>query len=728
MCSHTKLFSSVIAGLLVAIILATEVDCAEQTTLRVQVRDASYDGKEYWIGVFRAPIEPESEPLNWHLAETDEFSLKLRHGGTYVLAVLQRGSVPIQETIALTSKELVIEIEFRAGQTLSGFVVSEDELPISNVAIDIQHASGLREFQLPDASINKWTSDENGGYEITGLQSGEYELTITPRANFPTSKQFLEIKKSSPLVQTRHLRVPHAYFVTGIVVNTLGEEIENATVIASESARVSLQQPLELFASTNERGAFAIGPFLKGRPIQLLAEYEDHGFSYGNLVNAGQKNLTLIVHESIRLLGRVVDADTSEPLDEFIVQTVAETGLVSSSEISYRTNTFEYRGVDGSIDFKTHWLTHQVTISASGYSQQTVQLSTELDTVQDLGVISLKKSKDVVFRLVNATTGNPIGHAKVDLTIHTRIDGSDNAEPSWAQTETSEDGQFAIVDLPRENLDIEVSTPNYHICRVSLIDSDENVEVKCTPKPTTIRGVVQRDDGLPLQGQVQVDFATLEGNALQQIAVDESGVFEICTDRGQFRLQAYSIEDGVSSAREVEVGNTLLDEITLTIGPGGSITGVVRGLEFAETVDLSLVDSKKTQPLRSKDDIGNGPFSIRGLSSGNYVVEALSSMGRGITLDIEVEKNEVESLIDLDFSGTSTLHGKLTVDGTPIARSRVVVRSRSKSGVTNRATTQDDGAYEIHGLHDGEYVITNNGQEFSVLVSGDTHFDVRVVR
>ena len=329
---------------------------------------------------------------------------------------------------------------------------------------------------------------------------------------------------------------------------------------------------------------------------------------------------------------------------------------------------------------------------------------------------------------MNATTGNPIGHAKVDLTIHTRIDGSDNAEPSWAQTETSEDGQFAIVDLPRENLDIEVSTPNYHICRVSLIDSDENVEVKCTPKPTTIRGVVQRDDGLPLQGQVQVDFATLEGNALQQIAVDESGVFEICTDRGQFRLQAYSIEDGVSSAREVEVGDTLLDEITLTIGPGGSITGVVRGLVFAETVDLSLVDSKKTQPLRSKDDIGNGPFSIRGLSSGNYVVEALSSMGRGITLDIEVEKNEVESLIDLDFSGTSKLHGKLTVDGTPIARSRVVVRSRSKSGITNRATTQDDGAYEIHGLHDGEYVITNNGQEFSVLVSGDTHFDVRVVR
>ena len=691
-------------------------------TITVEVATDGYDGHGYWIGTFNHPLTAESKPKNWQLNEDTLTTLQVGDQANLVLVAVQKSSLPIFKRIRPSSKGLSVEFQFQKGKSLQGEVLSADGFPIKDAVIFVNNKEGLQPHQYPDESIAIWRSDHSGKYLISGLQTGTYELQITPRIGLPKESQQLSIDEEEPEVTEKKLLLQRYYFISGEVVDEEENLVVDGEVIATEwvEGLTSIQ------TSTDEKGLFRIGPFLKDKSIWVEAQVPDHSFSEVQKVLAGQANLRLTLRKLHVLTGRVIERETGHLVKEFTVSALSDLDSTSSARWEYE---YIFDGSMGKFSVEVDWRITRVIVEAPGFDFRFIPISLTNGIVHDLGTIELDRGREVTGTVVDATTGNPIAGAEVR---YTQWDDPDELRAFYTYqhsepTTSNASGEFTLSQLPKEEVTIEVWAKGYFRSETLLSEGQESFRVELWEiSHPTILGKVMSNEGIPLKAGLWLyDVDSKRTNAL---STNSDGTFEIFTNDGKYELRAGISKHGDSNTETIVVDNQIpVVDVLLTIyTSGSSISGTVSGLAETESVFLRVYDTHG-ESVRRTYLHGNKSYSFEGIIAGEYRVEGKTSMNRKISKEVSIKGNNSSVIVDLAFDGTSNLSGVVTVGGKPVGNVRVWAHPKTEGLIGGEAKSEEDGSYLIENLEDGEYDIqTNRGLSFTVEITSDTFFDIEV--
>lgn len=691
-------------------------------TISVEVAAEGYDGGGYWIGLFNHPITAESSPMLWQQSESVETTLQINDQEDVVLVALQKGSVPLYQRIEPSSDEKLLTLQFQKGRTLKGEVLSTDGFQIADAIISVHHLNGLRPQQYPDKFTANWQSDQHGVFSITGLETGIYEIRITPRIGLPEELQELIIEEEEPEIKVENLQLQNAYFISGEVVDEENESIDGADVIATEwnEGLSSIQ------TSTNKMGSFCIGPFVKDMSIWVEARVSDTAFSEVQKVVSGRADLKLTLRKLLNLKGTVVERETGNLVEQFTISALSGLG---KERLVWWTNKYTFDGSKGHFSVDVDWRINHVIVNAPGFDFRFIPISLTNDKVHDLGVIELDQGRVVKGVVVDADTSSPIKGAEVQ---YTQWDHQDEIRAFYTvrhheSTTTNALGEFTLSDLSNEEGTLEIWAMGYFRSETRLSEDDEflRIELREMSHPT-ISGRVQSTEGVPMKARLW--FYEVGETSSSPLSTSSDGTFEIVANDGEYELSAGTVEHGQSNTETIVVENQIpVVDVLLTINTSGnSISGRVSGLMEKESLVVRVYNSNGGS-VRRDYLIGNTSYQFRGISEGRFHVEGRTSSNRKISKEVRIEGNNTKTTVDFAFDGTSNLSGMVTAGGRPVDNVRVWAEPKTEGHIGGECKSQEDGSYLIEHLEDGEYDIrTNRGFSFEVEVTSDTYFDFEV--
>jgi hypothetical protein len=234
------------------------------------------------------------------------------------------------------------------------------------------------------------------------------------------------------------------------------------------------------------------------------------------------------------------------------------------------------------------------------------------------------------------------------------------------------------------------------------------------PPPPVLEGVVRGPDRQPIQNALVVavasartpdDFSPAPPAAVW-VRTDAAGRFRLpLRTRAPHTVRVESPGLAAATRRGAVAGAPLAFDLTA----GGAIEGTVRdGDSGAPVADVRVVARGDAIPVPELPDVGrvvtrtdaNGRFRLQGLASGRFTVSA-GGRGRGT-----VSRNVVRTgdRVDLVLFPAGSIFGTaLSPDGRPLPGATVEALGPWSGGALE--TVDARGAYEIHGLAPGEYVV-----------------------
>ena len=709
--------------LLVMLLFVGQAQHGLARTIAVEIAAEGYEGDGYWIGLFNHPITAESSPKLWQQSESVETALQISDQEDVVLVVLQKGSVPLYQRIEPGSDEILVELQFQTGRTLKGEVLSTDGFQIVDAIISVHHLNGLRPQQYPDEFTADWQSDQHGIFSISGLETGTHEIRITPRIGLPEELQELIIEEEEPEIKEKNLQLQNVYFISGEVVNEENESIDWADVIATEwnDGLSSIQ------TSTNKKGSFRIGPFVKDMSIWVEARVSDTAFSEVQKVVSGRADLKLTLRKLLNLTGTVVERETGSLVEQFTISALSGLG---KDRLVWWTKEYTFDGSKGHFSVNVDWRITHVVVCAPGFDFRFIPVSLTKDNVHDLGIIELDRGRVVKGVVVDVDTGSPIKGAEVQ---YTEWDHQDEIRAFYTvrhhEPKTTDAlGEFTLSDLPKEEGTLQIWGMGYFRTETRLSEDDEflRIELREMSHPT-ISGRVESTEGFPMK--VGLWLYDVDAKTTHASSTKSDGTFEIVTNDGEYELSAGNSEHGKSKTETIVVENQIpVVDVLLTIDTSGnSISGKVTGLMEKESLILRVYNSNEGTIRSNSYLYGNASYSFSGISEGLYHVEGRTSSNRKISNEVRFEGNNTTAIVDFAFDGTSNLSGTVTAGGKPVDNVRVWAEPKTEGHIGGECKSQEDGSYLIEHLEDGEYDIrTNRGFSFEVVITSDTYFDLEV--
>lgn len=691
-------------------------------TISIEVAADGFKGDGYWIGLFSHPITAESSPKIWQLCERVETTLQISDQEDVVLVALHKGSVPMYQRIEPSSDEILVQLQFQKGRTLQGELLSADGFQIADAKISAHHLNGLHPQQYPDEFEADWQSDQHGKFSITGLETGTYEIRITPRIGLPEELKELIIEEEEPEIKVENLQLLNVYFISGEVVNEENDSINGAEVIATEwnDGLSSIQ------TSTNETGSFRVGPFVKDKYIWVEARDSDVAFSEVEKVVSGRADLKLTLRKLLNLTGTVVERETGKLLEQF---TISALGGLGQERMVWWTNEYTFDGSKGHFSVDVDWRITHVIIEAPSFDFRFLPISPTDDRVHDLGIIELDLGRVVKGVVVDIDTGSPIKGAEVQ---YTQWDHQDEIRGFYTfrhhePTTTNALGEFTLSDLPKEEGTLEIWAMGYFRGETRLRDGQHAlfIELREMSHPT-ISGKVQSSEGVPMEARLWL--YEVDETSSSPRTTNSDGTFEIVANDGEYELSAGTVEHGQSNTATIFVENQIpVVDVLLTINTAGnSISGRVTGLMEKESLSVRVYDLNAGN-VRRDFLIGNASYRFSGISEGLYQVEGQTSSNCKISTAVRFEGNNTTAIVDFAFDGTSNLRGTVTAGGKPVDNVRVWAEPKTEGHIGGECKSQEDGSYLIEHLEDGEYDIrTNRGFSFEVEITSDTYFDFEV--
>jgi carboxypeptidase family protein len=419
--------------------------------------------------------------------------------------------------------------------------------------------------------------------------------------------------------------------------------------------------------------------------------------------------------------GRVIDAVTRQPLPEFEVRlTPVHHEGMGTSYLESITRTFQSKSG------RFAWSDLAAGTWVAGVSAQGHQMF----NVPEFGVEAGKATRELVMPLLRgfAVRGHVVdsgtGAGIADAGISFRVAG--NGDPGYrtAWTKSRDDGSFVLDGIPGGDILLTVGAQDHAYRELPLLVDEKTPPQEVTLSAgATIAGIVTTTSGAPVKGRVWLNgpMAGYGGES------NEAGQFSYKhMPAGRYSIGA-DTSAGSAQQQFVVQQDELKDGIVLVVGAGRSVRGTVRGprLEQIPKVHLMLrADSGNAFMSMHPDE--RGAYTFKGVPAGPAEIVVYSS---GVQFERHIDVPADQDLTyDITLPTGGRLSGRVTQGAKPAPHKNIWMRSTdAKADVVYRATTSEEGEYEIEGVPPGEYRLRAD-EDISrvVAIAGDAVMNIDI--
>jgi uncharacterized GH25 family protein len=292
-----------------------------------------------------------------------------------------------------------VDIEFKSDTVIRGRVTQNNQ-PVAQANVNFFPRQGKTQT---NAST---TSDANGNYEISGLEDGPYNVQVVDMKNLVPFSTTYDVHGSGNFdidvrTSSLHGRVLDA---------TTGQPIEGAEVDvhpqSNDGAFFGTRTAL-----TDSSGTFMLDSVARGS-YQVSADKQGYGRESRNLsISDSPGEVELKLNPTAGVTVKVIDGRDGTPLGASVRVTDMSGQAVSGGDVPFRLGS---GGSAEPIRLSLAPGTYRMTVSAMGYAQQTLTISSPSTQTVALTpggtlIIHSKSSTPLRARLIDSS-GTPYGY------------------------------------------------------------------------------------------------------------------------------------------------------------------------------------------------------------------------------------------------------------------------------------------------------------------------------
>ncbi|MED4278752.1 carboxypeptidase regulatory-like domain-containing protein, partial [Priestia megaterium] len=557
--------------------------------------------------------------------------------------------------------------------------------PIPGAVVQLFPAQSLTPIALT-------ITDQQGSYQFTGLQPGNYTI-LGSEFNFASASSGATVISNQSTTTNLFLQ-PNPASISGVITTTVGTPINNASIRVLDQNETVIG-----FGVTGPDGRYAVSNIPSGAFTIVISAPEFQSLLSSITLNQGDSrqdvNFTLIPNPGT-LTGTVTNVSGNPLTGALItVRILGSTGIVVKTTVTDQNGDYQVESLSlGS---------YTVTVYVSGFETKTVGalVQSNKTTTTNFVLTGLTGS-------INGVILNDLSQPLIGSTVSVSL-FNENGILIFSATANST-GSFSFLNVEPGNYIIIASAPGFinEIIGVNVeADITTFVTLLLQPNPAVVTGqVINAVTSEGIQGAI-VTATSTDGKVIAVTTNSENGNFTIQNlPPGSVIITANALNFGADSKGVILEANTT-STTTLFLNPSpGSLTGTVINEAEQPIVGAIVQVFDITNGLISTVITNNlGQFVILGLNPGNYRIVFSASGFERLAAGSIILANETTTLnVQLDSLFATVLGTVINAqNNTPIAGASVTIRYQSASGpLVVTALTDSLGQFVIQGVTEGE--------------------------
>lgn len=644
-----------------------------------------------------------------------EFTLRIAAGGPPItLEASKDGYATASTSMTLGEGETKSGVAFRLvrGTALRLAVVDAEKTPVPEIAVQFFRTTGDGPNDQQPVTVC-----DRPGCTVTGadgvlqvqLAPGRYELRLTGETIAMKTESDVNIgAKPQQLTVT----VERGADVSGRVVYADGSPVPDVSIRTSTTSGPP--------ARSDANGVFTLHGLKKG-PVTLVTETPGRFGAPPKQVTAPASDVVITMPKPGRLAGRVVDAQSQQPIADFGV------GVTRRGGMPFGAPPTPFHAEDGSFTLDVPPGSVDLSVTATGYVRGS---ATGIDVEEGKSANGIEVKLERGARLTGRVTsgGAPVSGAFVRV----QEMGMVIIDRTSLQTATDANGEYVLDSLAPGERMITFNKEGFAAQRKSVevsASKDARLDVELA-RGREVHGRVVNESGQPV---ADADVRPqISGSG--PIRSDSEGNFRI----GNLSDQPITIVVMKSGYMEARVENVDPgSNINVTLQRGGTITGRVLGLtaeELQQTMITVYVPGASYGGRAGARPDANGNFVLQGVPDGRVNVAAMvrATPTRQSGAKFVDVVNGSAPPIEITFGGGYTVRGNLTRGGAPLTGAYLFFQPADPQKQTPVNADVREGVYEASGLSAGAYkIIVRQFTGASILredytVGGDARHDIDI--
>jgi protocatechuate 3,4-dioxygenase beta subunit len=648
-----------------------------------------------------------------------------------------------------------LNIVLRRGLSLRGVVKDERDLPIAGAEVqlirDYRFQSRGAQFAFvggPGGPARRETAPD-GRFEFKGVTTGDYRMTVSKKGwgrEQIASLRVTDGKVPDPL----EIVLRPGATINGYVREKSGSGAAGYRVFARLTGTAT---SMGLFGApggeevTGSDGSFVIEGLTAGEAYDLQAVGEAGLGARKVGVPAPADGVELTVSGRGRIRGVALDADSGRPIRDFeVTYTPSRAGgmvmRISTPRGRGPGQAVAFHAEDGAFTLEDvaagKW---DVDVLAEGYQSGRAGGVVVEEGVPAEGVeVRLSRGGIISGRVLDARFGRVVRDAAIRAALsgsrpQMRFGPGDDGR----QASSDADGHFELPGLAPGTYSVTATHPEWSEAteKVELKEGAVTVDIRMNAGASIVGAVVGT-------GQRPVGGASISLGAPAGASDPFGDQSTVADDAGRFRFERLtpgrytltaSLRNQFSSPAEVVLpSGDAAREVTLSLGVGALIRGVVSGLADAQRIGVNVNASGPEDFFASTRTEAAGTFEFSGVPAGPINLTASAgdfiSGSRRAGAQVIVPQGQLEVSAEIVFAPGFRLGGHVTRGGKPVVDAVVNAFPEAGAGSGGSARTDEAGAFALEGLAAGTYNVMvmplSGGAAVrkTIAVTGDTSVDL----
>lgn len=609
-----------------------------------------------------------------------------------------------------------MEVVLIRGGRFHGLVTDEGNAAIAGadvIVVPANERGGPQNSQDWGRDRQVLYTGSEGRFEVLDLPEGRYDLRIGAKGfapvtilgvNLPAAGQ----EEIGPVV------LEPGTTLEGKVTDRSGHGLEGATIIVpawrgagNSGSRIDGSQG-ELEVQTDADGRFNIPDLAPGSGLSLHVEKEGYRTQWVQAsVVESEPPLRVVLEKTLTIAGRLLSPE-GEPVERGYVVLIKHDqdrgpfGPGSGGGSMASTWTMK----DGSFRFEQALSgAYSLEGRGEGYlASEELRLEVKEEGEEKVHLLHLRWGATVSGRVLDPE-GEPVEGARVGVK-------SKGNRHSTGHDETSTDaaGAYRLSGVEAGDISLRATHADYAAEVQSLVVEPRGHHLLdfVFSQGQAVTGRVVTELGEPVAGA----RVRLPGNGPEPGRA--SRFYETFSDPdGSFRFPAVApgryfpeaqMEGWLPTrGQELEVSDFPMAGVSLTLRRGAIITGTILGLESEKLIALQVSASHQDLGYERGNVTHEGQYRVGPLKPGPWVLDfVLEGDGRRRFKRFVVEGEDVELVVDVDFSSGFNVQGAVRRGGFPVSEASVYAHGLDVSSSAG-SLTEADGSFVLKGLEVGTY-------------------------